>query len=72
MSDRISNAMIDVFLKNFPSKLDKQIFILFCLGQLLLVEIDGLTFRRSFRDDQPVTDLKEAASKVNLLIDNMI
>ena len=36
----------------------------FCLGQLLLVEIDGLTFRRSFRDDQPVTDLKEAASKV--------
>merc|ERR1712223_737457 len=34
------------------------------LGQLLLVEIDGLTFRRSFRDDQPVTDLKEAASKM--------
>ena len=41
-------------------------FVLLFEGQLLLVEIDGLTFRRSFRDSQPVTDLKEAASKLKV------
>ena len=32
------------------------------LGQLLLVEIDGLTFCRSFRDEQPVTDLTKSGA----------
>ena len=32
------------------------------LGQLLLVEIDGLTFTRTFRDVQPVTDLNTRLS----------
>ena len=44
---------------------------IFYVGQLLLVEIDGLTFRRSFRDDQPVTDLKEAASKIKVSKKNL-
>ena len=38
----------------------------YLLGQLLLVEIDGLTFCRSFRDEQPVTDLTKSGSEAKV------
>ena len=39
----------------------------YLLGQLLLVEIDGLTFCRSFRDEQPVTDLTKSGSDAKVI-----